>query len=135
MLNFTEFVNLYQAYEQYVAQQVQPHVKQPVQQPVQPHVKQPVQQPVQPQVQQPVQQPVQTPVQQPVQPVQPVQTPVQQPVQQPVQPVQPVQQQPDLAGQLAALQSTVDMIANRPPQVNGQPKVQTIDDIILGMVK
>ena len=41
----------------------------------------------------------------------------------------------DLAGQLAALQSTVDKIVNRPPQVDGQPKVQTIDDIILGLVK
>ena len=75
MLNFTEFVKLYQAYEQYVAQQ-------------------------------------------------PVETPV-----------QPVQQPADLAGQLAALQSTVDKIANRPPMVNSQPKAQTIDDIILGMVK
>ena len=82
MMNFSDFVKIYQAYEQYVAQQ-----------------------------------------------------PVQQPVQTPVQPVQPVQQPADLAGQLAALQSTVDKIANRPPQVNGQPKVETIDDIILGMVK
>ena len=75
MLNFTEFVNLYQAYEKYVAQSVQQPVHQPVQQPA------------------------------------------------------------DLAVQLAALQSTVDKIANRPPMVNSQPKVQTIDDIILDMVK
>ena len=91
---------------------------------------------------QPVQtsvQPVQ-PVQTSVQPVQPVQTSVQpdQPVQTSVQPVQPVQTsvQPDgVSAKLDAIQNVVNQLANRPPQVNGQPNVQTIDDIILGMVK
>ena len=113
-MNFLDFVKLYQAYEIYTAQsQFQPQV--------QPQSQTPVQQ-VQPQSQTPVQQ-VQPQSQTPVQQVQPQsQTPV-------------PQVQPNLTEQLAALQSTVDKIINRPPQVNGQPKVQTIDDIIVGLVK
>ena len=74
MMNFSDFVKLYQAYEQYVAQQVQPQV--------------------------------------------------------------PPQVRPDgVSDKLDAIQNAVNQLANRPPLVNGQPKIQTIDDIILGMVK
>ena len=84
MMNFSDFVKLYQAYEVYTTQQNQQLV------------------------------------QASVQPVQPVQTSV----------------QPDgVSAKLDAIQNVVNQLANRPPQVNGQPNVQTIDDIILGMVK